>query len=149
MSWRRRDKRLEDLEARGIKPAFLDPEGERFGIPTYPYHLAPKGLLTRRQLRVEGLAPEGHDPVAQIYWKHHGALRLAYLYDAGQAAPKRVPTAAQLAAVRKALEARMTCQSCGQQKDYCIPTSLGECPDCHEGARSGMQKNTGKEMEAA
>jgi ribosomal protein L37AE/L43A len=133
MSWRSRY--LDEIEKQGVKPEFNDPTGSRFGTPTFPYRFAPKGLLTRRQLRAANLAPGGHDPVAQILWKHRGGLRTANLYDAEQAVPKRVPTEKQLQAVRKALVARMTCKSCGDVKDYCIPTSLGECPECHEGAR--------------
>jgi hypothetical protein len=39
----------------------FDPEGERFGIPTYPWRYAPEGLATRRQLRSQGLRPGGQD----------------------------------------------------------------------------------------
>jgi hypothetical protein len=56
---------------------------------------------------------------------------VAYLYSIAAAKPKRVPTAGQLAAVGKALAARRICRSCGQDAGYCIPTSLGECIDCH------------------
>ena len=38
---------------------FYDPDGSRYGLPTYPYRWAPKGLLTRRQLRANGLRPGG------------------------------------------------------------------------------------------
>ena len=61
----RRNSYLDNLGGRGIKPEFYDPEGKHFGIPTYPYHFAPKGLLTRRQLRTENLSPGGHDPAAE------------------------------------------------------------------------------------
>lgn len=142
----RRNPYLDRLRGRGIRPQFYDPEGKRYGIPTFPYHLAPRGLSTRRQLRAKDLAPGGHDPVAQVKWRHHETTRTAYLYDEKTAVPKRVPTPAQLQAVEKALTARKTCPSCQQVKDYCIPTSLGECLGCAEAARN-PQKDT--EIEAA
>jgi hypothetical protein len=56
---------------------------------------------------------------------------VAYLYSIAAAKPRRVPTPAQLEAVGKALTARRTCPTCRQDVGYCIPTSLGECVDCH------------------
>jgi hypothetical protein len=47
--------------------------------------------------------------------------------------PKRVATPAQLGAVAKALRARRWCPTGGHYADYCIPTSLGECVECHDG----------------
>lgn len=107
---------------------FYDPDGEHYGIPTYPYRWAPEGLLTRRQLRAAGLRPAGQDVAAQILWRD--GRRVAYLYRADLARPKREATPAQLAAIGKALTARRTCTTCGQTKDYYIPRSLGECLDC-------------------
>ena len=40
---------------RGIFTEFYDPHGRRFGLPTYPFHCAPDGLYTLRQLRDKGL----------------------------------------------------------------------------------------------
>jgi hypothetical protein len=56
---------------------------------------------------------------------------VAYLYSISAAKPKRVSTAAQLEAVGRALAARRICRTCGHDAGYCIPTSLGECIDCH------------------
>ena len=36
---------------------FYDPEGKRFGLPTFPYGCAPAGLFTGRQLRARNLRP--------------------------------------------------------------------------------------------
>jgi hypothetical protein len=124
---------LDQLVYRGFFCEFYDPPGTRYGMPTYPYHAAPVHLVTRRQLRHAGLRPGGHDPVAQILWRHRKQRRVAYLYDATLAKPKRTATPAQLAAVQKALLARRTCSTCGLVKAYYIPRSLGECLDCHGG----------------
>jgi hypothetical protein len=121
---------LDGLRGRGWFVEFYDPDGERFGLPTYPYRWAPDGLLTMRQLRARGLRPGGQDIAAQILWRHRRSRRVAYLYRSDQAKPKRAATAAQLAAVGRALAARRTCPACGQQKPYYIPRSLGECNDC-------------------
>jgi hypothetical protein len=123
---------LETLLRRGYFIKFYDPDGSRFGLPTYPYHYAPKGLLTARQLRAKGLRPGGQDIAAQILWRR--GKRVAYLYREDLAKPKRHATAAQRAAIEKALAARRTCVSCGTEKPYYIPRSLGECLDCHGGS---------------
>jgi hypothetical protein len=139
----RRNGDQEEARRRGIWATYYDPEGERFGTPTYPFHYAPKEMATRRQLRDAGLAPGGHQPAAQILWEHRGRRRKAYLYDVDLAVPKRVATPGQLAAVRKALIARMTCPSCPPEsavKDYCIPKSYGECWECHEAAENGQPR---------
>jgi hypothetical protein len=115
---------------RNIFTEFYDPDGQRYGLPTYPYHWAPGGLLTTRQLRARGLRPGGQDIVGQILWRHRKQRRVAYLYREDQAKPKRTATTAQLAAIAKALRARRTCPTCGTEKPYCIPRSKGECNDC-------------------
>lgn len=123
---------LDELGRKGVYITYYDPEGTRYGIPTYPFHRAPEGLLTRRQLRAKGLRPGGQDVVAQIIWKHKGRRRVAYLYDAANAKPKRNATPAQLVAIQTALRARRICPTCGNEKDYYIPLSRGECNDCSE-----------------
>jgi hypothetical protein len=122
---------LDGARHRGIYVEFYDPEGRRYGIPTYPYHWAPKGLLTIRQLRARGLRPGGQQPIAQILWRR--GLRVAYLYRTDLALPRRQATPAQLVAIGKALAARRTCPVCGTEKDYCLPRSTGQCNDCTDG----------------
>jgi aryl-alcohol dehydrogenase-like predicted oxidoreductase len=109
---------------------FYDPDGTRYGIPTYPWRSAPGGLLTMRQLRARGLRPGGQQPAAQILWRKGN--RVAYLYLTSLALPKRTATPAQLAALAAAMRARRTCPTCGLEKPYCIPRSRGECNDCAE-----------------
>ena len=83
------------------RAAFWDPDGDRYGIPTYWWRGAPPGYATRRQLRERGLCPGGQ-PVA----------------------------AAVRAALAKAMRARRTCPTCWQVRPYVIPHSLGECLSC-------------------
>ncbi|MFC0533955.1 RRQRL motif-containing zinc-binding protein [Phytohabitans kaempferiae] len=116
-----------------IRAAFHDPEGARYGIPTYWWRGAPAGYATRRQLRAKGLCP-GRQPVAaQVLWRGIGGTRTAYLYRLDLARPKRTATPRQRAAIDRALAARRTCRECAQVKPYYIPHSLGECLDCSEG----------------
>ncbi len=122
---------LDQVTAKGTFIQFYDPDGTRHGIPTYPYRWAPKGLLTVRQLRARGLRPGGQQPTAQILWRR--GQRVASLYREDLALPKRTATAAQLAALDRALRARRTCPACGTEKAYCIPLSLGFCNDCAAG----------------
>ena len=125
---------LEALGARtGIRVEFYDPDGSRYGFPTFPYHYAPDGLVTRRQLRAQGLRPNGYDPVAQILWRHRKQIRTAHLYRRDLAAPKRAATPAQLAVIAKMLLARRTCRHCGQVREYYIPRSTGACLVCEPG----------------
>ncbi|WP_130513094.1 RRQRL motif-containing zinc-binding protein [Krasilnikovia cinnamomea] len=109
---------------------FYDPTGAKYGIPTYPFKMAPTGLATVRQLRARGLRPGGQEIAAQILWRRGD--RRAYLYRIDLAKPKRQATPAQRAAIDKALTARRTCGTCGQLRDYYIPTRTGACLDCTE-----------------
>lgn len=109
---------------------FYDPAGDWYGISTYPYRWAPEGLATLRQLRAAGLRPAGQPVAAQILWRRGD--RVAYLYRIDAAQPKRTATAAQLAAIGKALAARRRCPTCGEHKTYYIPRRWGECLDCVE-----------------
>ena len=124
----RRIPTLDGARSRGIYVQFYDPDGRRYGIPTYPYRWAPKHLYTARQLRARGLRPGGQAPTAQILWRR--GMRVAYLYRADLALPRRQATPAQLVAIAKALRARRICPACGTEKPYYIPRSLGECLDC-------------------
>lgn len=120
------------IRTRGICVTFYDPTGQRHGIPTYPWKWAPTGYATVRQLRAAGLRPGGQDIQAQILWRHRKEIRVAYLYNIADAKLKRIATPAQRAAIDKALRARRVCPTCGVEKNYYIPRSLGECNDCHD-----------------
>ena len=124
---------LDACRARSIWIDFYDPDGDRYGLPTYPWRCAPDGLLTIRQLRDKGLRPGGQDIAAQILWRRKGKRRVAYLYRIDLALPKREATPAQLVAIGRALAARRTCRTCRTLKDYYIPRSTGECNDCAAG----------------
>jgi hypothetical protein len=111
---------------------FYDPTGERYGIPTFPFKMAPAGLATRRQLRAEGKRPSrGQTVAAQLMWRK--GKRVAYLYDIETATDLGTPTATQLAALGKAMLARRTCPICHQLRDYYIPRRTGACLDCGSG----------------
>jgi len=114
LPFKRRIPTLDGARSRGIYVQFYDPDGRRYGIPTYPFHWAPKHLYTARQLRARG-------------------LRVAYLYRADLALPRRQATPAQLTAIAKALRARRTCLACRTEKPYCIPRSTDLCNDCADG----------------
>ena len=113
-----------------IRAAFYDPEGTRYGIPTYWWQGAPAGYATRRQLRERGLCPGGQPVAAQILWRGVGGVRAAYLYRLDLARPKRTATPAVRAALAKAMRARRTCSTCSTVRPYCIPRSLGCCIEC-------------------
>jgi hypothetical protein len=117
---------------------FMDPTGERYGIPTWPWRMAPPYLVTRRQLTTLGLRPGGQQVQAQVLWRSRraartGGVRAAYLYDLRLALPKRTPTPAQLAALGKAMAARRTCPRCASDAGYVLPTRYGVCLDCLSG----------------
>ncbi|MEC4014933.1 RRQRL motif-containing zinc-binding protein [Streptomyces sp. H27-D2] len=112
---------------------FYDPHGTRYGIPTFPFQLAPDGLATRRQLRAEGLRPGGQDIAAQVLWssrRYGRTVRAAYLYRLDRAKPVRPMTPAKWAALAKANGAQRLCPECRRDAGYRIPTSLGRCTPC-------------------
>ncbi|MBB6473269.1 RRQRL motif-containing zinc-binding protein [Sphaerisporangium rubeum] len=117
-----------------IRARFWDPAGEKYGLPTYPWQMAPAHLLTLRQLTARGLRPGGQGVQAQILWRsrRHGApgVRAAYLYDVRFALPKRTASPAQLEALGKANAARRRCTECGTDAGYVIPRRYGMCLDC-------------------
>jgi hypothetical protein len=114
----------------GYRHKFMDPAGARYGIPTYPWQMAPAGLATRRQLAAAGLRPGGQPVTAQVMWRGRGRVRVAYLYSIDAAKPKRTPSPAQAAALSRALAARRTCPQCGQDRGYVIPARWGVCVPC-------------------
>ncbi|MFE3585061.1 RRQRL motif-containing zinc-binding protein [Streptomyces vinaceus] len=109
----------------------LDPTGARYGIPTFPWRLAPDGLATRRQLRALGLRPGGQDVAGQVLRPRYrrGPLT-AFLYRVDRAKPVRPMTPAKRAALAKANAARRSCPQCRQDAGYVIPASLGMCVPC-------------------
>lgn len=121
------------LATKRSRVEFFDPDGTRYGFPTYPYRAAPDGYATARQLRAAGLRPGGQPVAAQILWRHHKQRRTAYLYLIASAKPKRTATPAQRHAIAAALLARRTCPTCRQVKGYYIPRRYGECLDCTPG----------------
>ncbi|MFD4143274.1 RRQRL motif-containing zinc-binding protein [Streptomyces sp. NPDC058572] len=126
-----------------MSPAFgkcYDPTGARYGIPTYPWRLAPDGHATRRQLRARGLRPGGQPIAAQIMRanRRRGGVQVAYLYRIDQAKPVRPMTPARRAALAKANAAQRICLNCGRDAGYRIPRSHGMCGRCvhHEEQRA-------------
>lgn len=124
---------------------YLDPAGERYGVPTFPWGWArvhDPDLATRAQLRALGLRPGGQQPAAQLMWRSRraarsGGVRIAWLYRISRAAPVRPMTAARWAAVEAALRARRTCRACRVEHDYYLPTSMdGCCPECFEAVQA-------------
>ncbi|WP_262063957.1 RRQRL motif-containing zinc-binding protein [Streptomyces sp. STR69] len=108
-----------------------DPNGVRFGIPTFPWRMAPDGYATRRQLRAKGLRPGGQHVSAQVLrYTRHGYARVAYLYRVTDAKPVRPMTSRKWGALALAMLARRTCPQCQITYSYCIPRSLGTCVLC-------------------
>jgi hypothetical protein len=104
---------------------FMDPEGKRFGLPTYPWHCAPEGLLTRRQLRDRDLSPVKQHPCGQILWPAgrdrltgEPRVRVAYLYRLDLARPVREMTPGMWRRYEAMMLPRRTCRSCGEVFDF-------------------------------
>ncbi|MEU8350293.1 RRQRL motif-containing zinc-binding protein [Streptomyces sp. NPDC048845] len=119
-----------------MSPAYgqcYDPTGARYGIPTYPWRLAPEGLATRRQLRARGLRPGGQEIAAQLMRRsprRKAGVSVAYLYRIDRAKPVRPMTPGKAAALAKAMTVRRTCPDCRTDAGYVIPASLGSCVGC-------------------
>jgi hypothetical protein len=108
----------------------FDLSGARYGVPTYPWRLAPDGLATRRQLRARGLRPGGQPVAAQILRPRRRGPLVAYLYRLDKALPVRPMTEAKRRALQCAMRARRTCPQCRRDAGYVIPASLGACVPC-------------------
>jgi hypothetical protein len=109
----------------------LDPSGELYGLPSYPWRCAPAGLATRRQLGQLGLRPGGREPVAQIMrTRRRRPPMVGYLYPIAGSPAKRPMTPGRSRALAAALRARQTCPECSRWVAYVIPAHLGECLDC-------------------
>lgn len=121
------------VEIEGV--GWVDTAWIEAGLPTCWWNRAPSGLATRRQLRELGLCPGGHPAVAAMRRRPGGYLH-AYLFRMDLARDKRRATPAVLAALAKAMRARRTCPTCLRDTGCCLPRSLGECWDCHLGARA-------------
>ncbi len=101
-------------------------------LPEYDPGAHPEGLLTRRQLRDEGLSPGGHDPVGILrckacayrpQWSCVHPTR-AWLWRRDLARPKRTPTLAQEWALDRAMAARQTCPRCGRRYYFCLQAAV-------------------------
>ncbi|WP_329583616.1 RRQRL motif-containing zinc-binding protein [Streptomyces sp. NBC_01361] len=119
-----------------INLRYLDPEGERFGIPTWPWRMGPpqEEWATMRQLEARGLRPGGQPVAGQLGWKTRTGDKFAYLYRVELALKKRPMTEAKWASIHKATQARKVCPTCKTMRDYEIPKRYGVCNDCPGGA---------------
>ncbi|MFZ4279657.1 RRQRL motif-containing zinc-binding protein [Streptomyces rhizosphaericola] len=110
----------------------FDPTGARYGIPTYPWRMAPDGYATRRQLRARGLRPGGQPIAAQLMLinRRCGTPRVAFLYRVDLALPVRPMTSRKWGALALAMLARRTCPKCCVTYSYCLSTRHGICGLC-------------------
>ncbi|MGW0794023.1 RRQRL motif-containing zinc-binding protein [Streptomyces sp. NPDC002692] len=110
----------------------FDPTGARYGIPTYPWRMAPDGYATRRQLRARGLRPGGQPIAAQVMVTNRrmNTPRVAYLYREDLAKPVRPMTSRKWGALALAMLARRTCPMCRITYSYCLSTRYGICGLC-------------------
>ncbi|MFE2473138.1 RRQRL motif-containing zinc-binding protein [Streptomyces mirabilis] len=111
-------------------------------LPEFDRTAVPENLLTRRQLRDQGLSPGGQDPVAVLRCKYCSYRpdqscnhpTRAWLWRRDLAKPKRVPTLAQEWALGRAMAARQTCPLCLRRYFVCLPLrTKGSCDACFEG----------------
>jgi len=93
----------------------------------------PTGLATVRQLWGMGLRPGGQDQVGVLMFAHRKPYRhreYAALYRIDLAKARRPVSAAQLAALGRAMAARRRCTTCGRDAGYCVQTSTRQCWTC-------------------
>ncbi|KJE25561.1 hypothetical protein FF36_00177 [Frankia torreyi] len=116
---------------------FYDPAGRRYGLPTFPFRMAPDHLATRAQLAAMGLRPVG-DPVAQLAWagrpgRRRGAgYRTAALYHLAHTVLRDPPSPARLVQLAAARARRRCCPTCHADVGYVIPARYGQCLDCQQ-----------------
>jgi hypothetical protein len=113
-----------------MEARFFDPDGAKYGIPTYPLRLAPAGLATRRQLRARGLRPGGQEVAAQLMWRYPRGVAVAYLYRVDRAKPVRPMTPGRWRAHEAMMRRRRFCTACRRDVGYVVRVSTGVCGRC-------------------
>lgn len=104
---------------------------EQRGLPTWRWGYAPRGLVTRRQMRTEPgprLGPPGR--AGGVPGPARGPGGSPSALGRHELVAKRTASPAQLVAVGRALAATRWCPGCARVVGYCIPTSLGVCGRC-------------------
>jgi DNA polymerase-3 subunit epsilon len=91
-----------------LKP---DPASACPGVKVYPWSPWPDGLYTKKQIEDKGFKP---GPVAGVIRREKSPDGWMKLYRLEEATPKKVATAAQLAALEKA----RICERCGRRTLY-------------------------------
>ncbi len=105
--------------------------------PVYPWGSAPDYLFTRAQLHALGLRP-GRQPVqGLVMWRSRrggrptiDGCRYAALFDLRLARPGIKMSPRRARALKRALDARMTCRRCGVNRGYVPSRRLGVCNVC-------------------
>ena len=124
----RRVPALDGARTRGIYVEFYDPDGTRYGLPTYPYHWAPKHLAPSGSCAPAACArrPAARrpDPVAQ------GQARRLPVPHSTWPCPSGRPPLPSSTAIAAALRARRTCPECGRKSPTASRAQRGECNDC-------------------
>ena len=114
---------------------FMDPQGRRYGLPTFPWRCAPEDMVTRRQLRRLGLRPAGQAPCGQVLWARGRGRRpgVAYLYRIELAKPVRSMDAARWRTHEAMMRARRTCRNCSAVFAFDLSRKFDRtCLDCLE-----------------
>ncbi|MFB8272975.1 RRQRL motif-containing zinc-binding protein [Streptomyces sp. NPDC055955] len=111
-------------------------------VSEYDRGAVPPHLLTRLQLREQGMSPGGQ-PIVGVLRCKACAFRPGYacihptrawLLDIRLARPKRIPTLAQEWALDRAESARRTCPLCRRRYDHRLPLRrIGSCDPCARG----------------
>jgi hypothetical protein len=119
--------------------------------PGYPWRGAPGWLATRAQLAAMGLRPGRQGVQALLLWNSRrggrpriDGYRYAALYDVRRARPRIAMSGRRAAALAAALNARMTCPSCGVNRGYVPSRRVGACNECTaaDDAAAGIRKET-------
>lgn len=121
---------------------FMDPEGKKYGLPTYPWRCAPEGQLTRDQLGALRLRPAGQSPCGQIMWAagrdpltRKQRIRTALLYRLELAKPKQPMTPAMWRRYEAMMLPRRTCKDCKTVYPYDLSVKWGRiCWPCLDAA---------------
>ncbi len=105
--------------------------------PVYPWGSAPDHLFTRAQLHALRLRPgrQGVQGLLLWYSRRGGrptvdGCRYAELFDINLARPGIEVSPRRARALKRALDARMTCRRCGVNRGYVPSQRLGVCNVC-------------------
>jgi len=109
-------------------------QGFRDGLPWWGWGEAPAGLVTKTQLREQGLRrSRGQCAVGLLVFRKHGCgEQVAQLFEVDEAIESRPMSPRWRAAIERACQAHKVCRGCGREFQHYLSSKTWRCWPCME-----------------